>query len=121
MGSLDVSIIVCGEDFSSTLAHKDLEEFLYLQVPDGSVWWSTGLFALSYLLCAWGVRASSQQLIVEKSPSDTLPFVFLSHKHRYYCFWVIEIMVIILLIYDGYYSVIIKGLFCFNDFLLSLF
>lgn len=29
-----MSIIVCGDDFSLNLAHKDLLEMLYLQVPD---------------------------------------------------------------------------------------
>lgn len=50
----DVSITVCGEDFSSTLAHKDLLEILYLRVPDDYFCLNTGLFALSYLLRARG-------------------------------------------------------------------
>lgn len=66
VGGFDVSIIVCGEDFSSNLAHKDLLEILYLRVPDDYFCSNAGLFALFHIYCVRGDRLLGRELAVEE-------------------------------------------------------
>ena len=90
-----MSITVCGEDFSSNLAHKDLLEISYLRVPDDYFCWDTGLF---HIYCVRGeLRLSSTRPSAQPTARCRNPPVstrqklfslssYATDKHRYYCF-----------------------------------
>lgn len=70
-----MSIIVCGEDFSSNLAHKDLLEISYLRIPDNYFCSDSLLF---HIYCVSGELPRCLHA-VENSPVYThqkLSFVF---------------------------------------------
>lgn len=123
VGDFDVSIIVCGEDFSSNLAHKDFRyctgEFQMIIF----VWIQDSL--LFHIYCVRGepcLRLSSAWMSPQLRarcrnssglhPSESV-FVFISYttdKHKYYWLWVIIAIkgydktdIELIILYDDYY------------------